>query len=268
LSRISLLLVVLIACAWLPGIATAALTPAPSASPLASAQPLKINSYICLRASKAQNMCLGFSPGSTIKDFVGKSFFGLRLQIKNRAKNFAKESEYKTKWDVNRESGVIKASAFSDLCMVHHVNLEVAANRAVVVGPCHANVTSDASVGPWNVSQFLSTLDEAGMIRSAGTNLCATVMGCAKVKAKDASRGYNCASDNTAPMLDAQVVASGASAYGTYVRLALCDAQLLAQQWVQALDCASGSVALACVHIYVCVRARANVPGFAADVRL
>jgi len=240
---LSMLLMALIACACLPGMAAATLmTRAPSASPLSSAPLLKINSYLCLRASKAQNMCLGFSPGSTIKDFVGKSFYGLRLQIKNRAKNFAKESEYKTKWDVNRKSGVIKASAFSDLCMVHSVNVE--ASRAVVMGPCRANVTSDASLGPWNVSQFLSSLDEAGMVRSVGTNLCATVMGCVKLRAKAASRGYNCAPDNAVPMLNAQVSASDASAYGTYLRLAACNAQLLAQQWVQALDCAPGSVAL------------------------
>jgi hypothetical protein len=156
--------------------------------------PLKLHSYLCLTMSNYENMCVGFSAGANVTDKIGTSYYNSQLQIKRRDRNENKGQDYKTRWDVNRANGTIRSSDFGNLC----VDRSAAKNSIdIILKGCGSNATFNGAHGPWNLTNFLTSVNEGGQIVTFGTAkpLCATVMACKRIQGLG-SKGFVCDPNN------------------------------------------------------------------------
>ncbi len=189
---------------------------------------IKQYSYICLGAN--QKLCLGISPGNGEPYYDPNYLF--EIQVKNRVNNEYSGDDYKkTRWDVNFDTSQISLSRFSNLCMARPSNT----NKGILyLLPCDAAT----SVTKFELT-FNQNINQEGVLKLKGTDMCATVMKC------NPPQGQTyCDSLSSQPAIGTDLYTFNA---GAYVKLRPCydtTGGLLtwkdAQVWRQRLDCAVG----------------------------
>jgi len=181
---------------------------------------------------------------TNITDSVGSSFYGVKLQLKPRDRNQARGTTYKVllhktnaltggaqnTFDVDRTIGEIRASGFSDLCVVRTPGNTVALQTCA--GPLAQS---------WSLSAFEQNINQTGAVRSAlVSTMCMTAFEC---NTQTNKKNPSCDPASTTLLAKNEIADPTADTYGSYVGMAPCGSGVdvkPAATWVQALDCAPG----------------------------
>jgi hypothetical protein len=199
--------------------------------PTTSVEVEKRYSYLCL-GKPYEDYCLGISPGDTDPVYDPLNLY--HLQLKLRSANEVHQTDYKkTRWTVERTTGKMYLTNFTNLC----ISRDVPGSQEVVLRPC---ISANQKLWKWNLTSFINPL-EAGGIYGMGTqsDYCLAVQKCILIKGQNTLDPLDAHCD---PSVTQSLPIGGQIRRGSYVKLQKCSTVVnpIANSFSQRDDCSPG----------------------------